>query len=206
MQAIRNLLTNGLNPVTVGGTGTTIKLFPQLPGASIGVASTKNGYLYAPDNMEANGQRLFVHASGNFTIGNIASGSSSPNVTVALYGVTFAGNLPSGAVTVGGQTVAPYTGATAIISQTFNGSSDLVAAGYPWSFELSLEGDNTSGILQAYNGAIAIDGVAGTFSASAALSSINFNSPVPFALVVGVTFSVSDANASANMYEFQMEA
>lgn len=177
-------------------------MFPQLPGASIGVASTKNGYLYCPDNNEANNQRLFVHASGNLTIGAVST--TSPAVTVALYPVTFAGNVPAGAPTVGGQTVAPYTGATAIISQTLAAAGDT-GVSYPWSLEVVLTGDNTGGLLQAYNGAIAINGVAGSFSASVPLSSINMAAPVPFALVVGVTFSVSDANASASMYQFYME-
>jgi hypothetical protein len=53
---------------------------------------------------------------------------------------------------------------------------------------------------------IAIDGVAGTFTASAAGTGINMNSPVPFALVVGVTFSVSDTAALANLYQLDLSA
>src|ERR1700679_817170 len=153
-QPIQNLLINGISPVTVGGTGTTLKLFPNSPGVSIGVASTKNGYLYCPDNNSVNNQRGSVRASGNFTIGS--GTASSPNVTVGLYLATFAGNIPSGAVTIGAQTTAPYTVATAIISQTFNGSSDLLVAGYPWALNVDLQGDNTSGVLQAMSGNIAI--------------------------------------------------
>lgn len=201
---ITNLLINGISGVSVGGSGTTLKIFPQAPGASIGVASTKNGYLYCPDSNKVNNQRLSVRATGNFTIGS--GTASSPNVTVGLYLATFAGNNPAGAVTIGGQTTAPYAGATAIVSQTFNGSSDLLVTGYPFAINVDLQGDNTSGVLQAMSGNIAIDGVAGTFTASAAGTGINMNSPVPFALVVGVTFSVSDTAALANLYQLDLSA
>ena len=179
-------------------------MFPNAPGASISVASTKNGYLYAPDNNKINNVRITVKAAGNFSIGTGAS--TSPSVTVALYPVSFKGNVPTGAVTIGGQTTAPYTGATAIISQTFTGASDLTVGGYPWTLLCDLQGDNTSGLLQAVSGSICIDGTAGTFTASVPLSSVSMNSPVPFGFVVGVTFSVSDSGATANMYQFQMES
>ena len=203
IQVLSNLLCNGLTPVSTGGSGTSLKLLPQLPGASIGVASTKNGYVYCPDNGQANGQRMQAIASGDFTIGG-GPNFTSPAVTVALYFVTFAGNVPAGLATIGGQTVAPYTGATTLITQTFVGSSDVLAAGYPWALSVDLMGSQNSGLVQTLSGSIAIDGVAGSFSASVPGSGINFNSAIPFALVVGVTSSVSDTSFLANMFEFQL--
>lgn len=191
-EVIANLLLNGLNPVTVGGTGTAIKYFPNVPGASIGVASTKNGYLYCPGVGKANAQRLSVRASGNFTAGN--GSNTSPAITVGLYPVTFAGNVPSGTPTIG----------SAVISQIFAAASDLIGY-YPFSLSADVQGDNTSGIVQSLSGNIAIDGSAGSFSNAAILSSVNMLAPVPFAFVVGVTFSVSDSLASANLYQFDLQ-
>lgn len=197
MQAITNLLINGVSPVTVGGTGITVKYFPKAPGASIGVASSSNGYLYAPDSLKLNGQQFQVKAAGNFTVGSGAA--SSPIVTVALYPVTFAGNVPSGTATIS---------ATPVVSQSLAAASDLVGY-YPWAIRADLMGDNNSGILQLITGNAAIDGINTNNNPTASatvLSGVNFNSPVPFAFVVGVTFSVSDPGALANMYQFYMEA
>ena len=193
-EVIANLLLNGLNPVTVGGTGTAIKYFPNVPGASIGVASTKNGYLYCPGVGKANAQRLTVRASGNFTIGTPGGGVASPAVTVGLYPVTFSGNTPAGTPTIG----------SAIVSQIFAAASDLIGY-YPFALNADVQGDNTSGIVQSLAGNIVIDGTAGSFSTAAILSSVNMLAPVPFAFVVGVTFSVSDSLASANLYQFDLQ-
>lgn len=204
-QPVTNLLCNGGNPVIVGGTGTAIKYFPMVPGASIGVASVKNGFLFVPGNGEANAQRISIRAGGNFTIGNNAP-SASPAVTIALYPVTFTnGNPADSNPSALGLTSTASIKATAIISQTFAAASDL-AGFYPWALTVDLQGDTLSGLVQASGGNIAIDGVSGTFTAGLAsgLTSINFSSAAPFGLVVGVTFSVSDANALANMYQFDL--
>jgi hypothetical protein len=207
-QPITNLLINGLNPVTVGGTGTAIKYFPYLPGASIGVASTKSGFLMIPGNAEANAQRMEVRAVGNFSIGNNAP-AASPAVTLALYPVTFPDQIASIANSNANQQNTASTaviGATAIVSQTFAAASDKVGTAQPWSLSAVLAGDSLSGLVQLVGGDIVMDGTAGTVTAGlvSGLSGINFSNVVPFALVIGVTFSVSDAAASANMYQFQL--
>jgi hypothetical protein len=203
---ITNLLINGANPVNVGGTGTTLKIFPYVPGASIGVASTKNGYLYVPGNGEANAQRMSVRANGNFTIGG---DTSSPNFTLGLYAATFVGNVAT-------------LVATPIFSQTFTGSGEGGATGtyYPWSLTADIVGDGLvaqqgqasqanfigSGLVQLVSGSSCIDG---TFASATAglvtgLTSINFNAAIPFGLAVGVTFSQSGSGNSANMYQFDL--
>jgi hypothetical protein len=203
-QIVKNLLINGQNPVTVGGTGTTTKFFPAVPGSGIGVTSTKNGFLFVPDNNEANAQRLNVTASGNFTIGSGAT--TSPAVTIGLYPVTFTGSAqinsnPSAL----GLTSTASIGATPILSATFAGASDLTGF-YPWALTCDLQGDSSSGLVQLLSGSIVIDGTgtASTIGLVSGLSGINFATVAPYGVVVGVTFSVSDPGALANMYQFIM--
>jgi len=192
-QPVTNLLINGLNPVSVGGTGTAIKYFPIVPGASIGVASTKNGYLYVSGNGSANGQQLSVRASGNLNVG--AGAVSSPLVTVGLYPVTFVGTV--------GTIVS-----TAIISQQSTTAMEPTQAAIPWALNVNLIGDTLSGLVQAIGGAIAIDGTAGTFSTGlvTGLTAINFSNPIPYGVVVGVTFSQSESGNNANMYQFEIQS
>lgn len=201
---IKNTLINGINPVTVGGTGITIKYFPAAPGASIGVASLKNGILFVPDNGEANGQRITIKAGGNYLIG-VDAPSASPSCTIGLYPVTFA-NATAVANSNPASTLASTAviGATAIVSQTQ--TLNIVGAA-PWALQVDLLGDSTSGLVQLCSGSIVMDGTAGTVTAGlvSGLSGINFSSVAPYGLVVGVTFSVSDAQASANMYQFYLE-
>jgi hypothetical protein len=63
-------------------------------------------------------------------------------------------------------------------------------------------------LVTLYDPFILIDGTAGSTSGSVGLvtglTGINFSNPVPYGLVVGVTFSVSDASAAANMYQFSV--
>src|SRR4029077_10810347 len=195
---ITNFLINGLNPVSVGGTGTTVKYFPNASGnftSGVTPSSVKNGYLFVPDSGKVNNQRLAVRASGNWTVGTGAT--SSPATTIGLYPVTFAGNVPTGTPTIG----------AAIISQQLAGASEGGAPGtfYPWALTADLAGDNTSGIVTALGGSIVMDGVAGSFSVANVLTGVNMLSAVPFALLVGVTFSVSDPGALANMYQFDLQ-
>src|ERR1700677_35486 len=204
-QGIKNFLINGAGPGTGGGKGTLPKYFPAQPGSGIGVTSTKNGFLFVPDNNEANGQRLTVAASGNFTIGSGAT--TSPAVTVGLYPVTFANataqiNSNPSAL---GLTSTATIGATPIISATFAAASDLTGY-YPWALTCDLEGDSTSGLVQVLSGSIVIDGTgtSATIGLVSGLTGINFASVAPYGVVVGVTFSVSDPGALANMYQFIM--
>jgi hypothetical protein len=207
-QPITNLLINGANPVTVGGTGTAIKYFPAVPGASIGVASLKNGILFVPGNGEGNSQRMAVRACGNFTIGTPGVGVASPAVTVALYPVTFPNSAAVANSNPSAQalTSTAVIGSTPIVTQTFAAASD--AGGYyPWALTVDLQGDTLSGLVQQVAGNIVIDGTAGTFTPGlvTGLTGINFSNPVPYGLVVGVTFSVSDAQALSNMYQFDLQ-
>ena len=209
-QVVTNLLLNGLSGLTVGGSGTGTKYWPLQPGASIGVNSTKNGYLYIPGNGASNGQRLSVRATGNFQVGY---GTACPNVTIGLYSVTFAGNVPSGTPTIN---ATPVLISSSITAQT----ADQIA--YPFSLVCDLAGDGTgtagpgnigdvvntngSGLVQTLSGAIVVDGVNtnATAGLTSGLTGINFSSSVPFALLMGITFSQSDSGNSATLFQFDL--
>jgi len=209
-QPVTNLLINGLNPVTVGGTGTAVKIFPYVPGASIGVASTRAGVLFIPGNGEANAQRLSVRAGGNITFGGDLT---SPAVTIGLYPVTFSATVVSGlSCTV--------VGATPIFSNTFAASAD-VSSIIPWALTADLEGDGLlaqqgqasqpqfggSGLVQLLSGAIVMDGTnaSATPALVSSLSGVNMNAAIPYGLAVGITFSISGAGNSASMYQFDLQ-
>lgn len=209
MQVIKNLLINGASPVTVGGTGATQKIFPYVPGPSIGVAANSSspfygvGVLAVPGNNELNGQNMLVSACGNFEVG---AGGACPNVTFKLLAATSLANLSAGTYTTLGTS-------GAITAQ------NLDNVFYPWSLEFYINGDTGSGIVQG-TGEFLIDGtyvgngsnagaqgVLGTTGGWSQLSGINFSGATPaFYLAVGVTFSVSESGNSANMYQFQLMA
>jgi len=180
-------------PIGFTGNPTGILYFPggsTSSGIPAGLNSSSNGYI-SPGS-KANGQVITTKAAGDFTIGTL--GGTSPAVTVGLYLATFAGNSAGGVVTIN---------AYPIISGTFAGTGDLEGY-YPWGLSVDLMGTTNSGLVQAMSGYIVIDGVAGSFNPSVVTSQINMSSSIPFALVVGVTFSVADTAAQANMYEFRL--
>ena len=210
-QVVTNLLINGLNPATLGGTGTAIKYFPNQPGVSIGQASTKSpqgaGVLFAPGNGEANGQRMSIRASGNITI---SGDTSSPNITLGLYPVSYAGTVGT-------------IGATAILSQvlTASGTTEPFAV-LPWCLSADIVADGLvaqqvqagpqfgnggSGIAMLVAGFSQIDVTASGQQSGvviSGLSNLNMNAAIPFGLVVGITFSQSSSANAANMYQFDL--
>ncbi len=197
MQVITGYLVNGANPVTIGGLGTGIKYFPSVPGPSIGVtrttpsATSSIGQLKLPGQNRLNGQLFRVDAVGYVvTDGAIAC----PQVTIALYAQTnqqIDGHNPT------------YT---SIAQFTAAAQGNVLAE--PFRVTAHLSGDSVSGILQGSQEAI-YNGVFDDTSPTALennLSGINFNANVPFGLVVGVTFSVTGANNSANLTQFTVSA
>lgn len=187
---VNNLLINGASGVTVGGTGTAIKYFPTVPGASIGVNSTSNGYLRVPGNNAANGQRLSVRAGGNFEVG---AGGTCPTVTLALYPVTFVGTVGT-------------IGATAIVSYAST-LQNLTGTNYPFALNAELCGDSGSGLVQILSGQILVDGTntAATPGLVTGLTAINFANSIPFGVVMAVTFSVSESGNSATLFQFDLQ-
>jgi hypothetical protein len=173
-----------------------------VPGSSINVASTRNGYLFIPGNGMANAQRMSVRAGGTFAIGNDAP-TASPAVTIAAYPVTWPAGNPSASNPSSSLADNAVIGTTAIVSQQLATSNIKLATGLPWALLFDLEGDSSSGLVQLLSGNIIMDGTAGTVTAGlvSGLSAINFSLPVPFGIVFGVTFSVSDPLATASLYQ-----
>jgi hypothetical protein len=200
MSVIADFLVNGSSLSVVGGTGTAKKYFPRTLGPSIGVApltpsSTSSvGQLAVPGQNVLNGKLFSVIAAGSFI-----AGASAGSETVTL--VVDANTAAPGAS-------ASYTNLAT--STAFAPPVDGVE--HSFLIKLDLYGDNLSGIVGGVQ-TVMIDGVLNNSTpknSANVLSSINFNggisgsNGVPFGLVVGVTFSVSNASNSASLSQFQI--
>lgn len=204
MNVITNLLVNGVAPVIVGGSGTGLKWFPALPGASIGATNNLPGMLFVPGNNEFNGQLMHVFATGNATMDQTIS---SPAITISLGAL----KNPAASFNPNNQpTTAPSFSPTTIASSQHAVSGYGTATIIPWSLEAWINADNASGLLQgSYK--VVIDNVTETgsgngTSAITSLSGVSMSSVTPFGLAVGVTFSVSGTANSASLYQFSLEA
>lgn len=201
MSVLADFQVNGLNPSVIGGTGVAIKYFPRLLGSAIGVqsvapsATSAAGQLVPPAFNELNGRTFKVQAAG--TVLPFTGGGT---YTVSLQANT-------GTVASPSYTTIASTGAITLASAT------------PVNFmlDVTLMGNTAVGKLDGYyqgstNGALAVTGGTAQREIDAALSGLNFgtgltssgNQGVPFGLVVGVTFSVSLAQNSASLYQFQV--
>jgi hypothetical protein len=204
MSVIAGYQVNGANPVTVGGTGTTIKYFSNVPGAAgflsgtsgvnSGVSSnnlpntpsaTSNaGGLQVPGFAVLNGQVFSATAAGNIYLHTSGSGVTG---TVGMYLSTQLPNQTPTYQTLVALTVTNPTAATYL----------------PWFLNMQMQGDTSSGMLQLIESG-AINGVVTVPTQVTALTGINFSSNPAFTLVVGVTFNTSDSLNSANLYQFQV--
>ena len=187
-ETISNLLINGASPVTVGGTGTTAKYFPAVPGASIGVNSTAVGYVYVPGNNAVNGQSMTITAVGSYTLD--PTDASSPTVLVELV----ATKNPTAASPT--YTIIATTGSVA--------SSGIGVASDSFRIQASVFGDNISGLLSGNYTAIMNTALKNSppTTLTNTVSGLSFSSAVPFALALRITFSVTGAANSASLYQF----
>jgi hypothetical protein len=205
MQTVSNLLLNGNTPVTVGGTGTTAKFFPPVPGPSINVASTKVGYIFPQGNNASNNQKLHVIACGNLTV--------DPTIACPTFRVELVGSTN---YTAAAPTYVSLADSTA--EQPGEISGDAVAT-QPWSIDSWLQVDGTGGVMQGYSfiqvgGELDVvptvgAGLSNTFTGISMSAPINpvgvTGSTAPFALAVRVTFGTSAAGNLASMYQFALE-
>lgn len=191
---INDFLVNGSNPSTVGGTGTSAKYFPRVLGTSgptggqsVAPSATSNaGRLNVPGFNELNGQWFDVLVGAEITSG---VADSSVTVALSLYADTAAlGSAPS------------YTQ----IATTGFFTAALENTAYEVGLKVSLFGESKSGVVRGFQSGVygANNLAAGSLTNN--LSSINFASASPFGLVVGVTFSTSDAGNAASLYQFQI--
>jgi hypothetical protein len=198
---VADFQVNGSNPSTVGGTGTAVKYFPRPfgtggPGGALPSTPSSTsavGQLPVPGFNIFNGQILEVVASGDFVADEV---DGSPTLTVKLFAQT--GSLTSPTYT--------QLASTGTITPTANATYGN------WALDVVMSGDTNSGIVGGYYTAWWNNTIVTPTALTNSLSSINFNSGiggagqygVPFGLVVGVTFSVSEATNSAHMYQFQI--
>ena len=205
--SVTSYSVSGSSPSTVGGVNIITKdssgnsnlgrkFFPNLLGASIGKLpaapseSNASGQLAVPGSNSVNGRWFTVLAGGTF--GN-DTGDPSATVEIALYANT---NTVIGLVaspnyvkvgTTGSLTPSPF----GIVNS--------------WVLKFDFFGDSNSGLAIGTYKAIVSGSLAnGTPAATVALSNINFGSPIPFGLVVGVTFGTSDATNTASLMQFEL--
>jgi hypothetical protein len=207
MQTVSNLLLNGNTPVTVGGTGTTAKFFPPVPGPSINVNSTKVGYIYPQGNNASNNQRLHVMATGNVT----------PDPTIACP--TFRIELVA---TKDYLIAAPvYVSIVDSTADALGETTGDATATQPWMIDAWLSVDGTGTVMQGYaflliGGDVdvlpvsgATGGLSNTFLINGGVGQGMINGPeqgsAPFALAVRATFGTSAAGNTASMYQFALE-
>jgi len=193
MSVINDFLVNGLNPSTVGGAGSTVKYFPRLFGGfnveSTAPSATSNaGQLVVPGNSALEAQWFDVLVGGS-----ILSGVADSSVTakVSLYAQTAAaGATPS------------YTE----IATTGFFTAPLEQTSYAFALKVQLFGSTKSGVVRGFQSGIfgANNIAAGNLTNN--LSGVSMASSTPFGLVVGVTFSNSDAGNAASLNQFQIAA
>lgn len=216
MQVVQDFGVNGQFPSTVGGTGTAIKYFGRNAAFAAGAtwtspatpsSSNANGALIVPADNKLNGQLLEVVVSGAFLPSSAIT--SSETVKVELYAVT------------GSFTSPVYTRLAAI--GAFAPGVDGIW--YNFSFDVELMGNNRSGIVGGDYVAVVNNTFSNTGGSNAqvtldnSLTGIVFGNQTPqtpnqvpgalggpFGLVVGVTFSQSDAGNKAELYEFSISA
>ena len=214
MFIIQDFGVNGQFPSTVGGTGTAIKYFGRNAAFAAGATWTSpatpsstnaNGALIVPADNKLNGQLLEVVASGAFLPSSAIT--SSETVKVELYAVT--GTLTS----------PTYTRLAGI--GAFAPGVDGIW--YNFSFDVTLQGNNDSGIVGGSytavvnnsfsnsggtNAQVALDnsltGI--VFGQSGTVNAVPGALGGPFGLVVGVTFSQSDAGNKGKLYDFSISA
>jgi len=196
MQAFATAGISGISPVTVGGTGTTAKIFPSL------LSSTAAASLVIPASGEYEGREIVIRAAGKLYVHG-----TTPTINFVLQSGT---SLTAASNT----TVATLAAAASLTT----------AHTYPFAFQAVLQGDSTSGIVQVVEADFACNGavqtVEGTGITATSLTGINFlaggptgivlagngNGGAAINLVFGLTWAVSDAANTASLDQFFAEA
>jgi len=208
-QALTQYSINGSNPSTVGGTGTAIKYFGNLPGPSIAVnnltpsATNAKGQLLVPGSNRLNGQSFHVLSSGNFEVG---AGGASSTVTITMQANT--------------GTVATPVYTTIAASNAYAAEvSDGVF--YPFNMDVLIQGDGQSNLIQgSYTSQFDNAAVTSTTTLNSSLAGLlpsignsyqglypaltAFQVEPVFGLVIGITFGTSVPGNSANLFNFAL--
>lgn len=205
MSVLAQYLLNGLTPATVGGTGTTIKYFTDLPAnpagwltsnVNVNAPATSNqqgstptttnnlGGLPVPGRSVLNGNRFNIFASGDITF---AAADASGGAT---------GILVQASTAAAGATPAYTTIGAATVNQPVDGVT------YPWSISIIVQGTTTAGLLQFSYSSI-FDGQA-TVTANGVVTGVSFATEPAFVVVCGVMFPTSNAANTASLYELRV--
>lgn len=203
MSNVLDFQVNGLNPSTVGGTGTTVKYFQRIlgtngpgSGPNTNISSTNAaGALMLPASSVFNAQVFDVIACGSF---GSDTGDPSGTVTIQLFAVT---------------------GSLASPTYTAIASTGAVTPAYPaaesWALIVSLYGDSNSGVLGGSYDALVQGALVNSThkSSDAIITGLNFKTGnvslqqgAVLGFVVGATFGTSNATNTASMYEFTIES
>lgn len=195
LQLAQRIDIDGLHPLTVSGIGSQIKYFGAVNAVvppSISPSAVTLGFLPMLGNNAANGKRTLVRAAGDFQAG---ADVASPSVTIGLYVV----KQP---VVVSGSMGLPASESFIALASYQHPAVSSVCM--PWLMLVNLQSTTNSGILQG-DYTIQIDNESiQTGSISSLLSNVNMDLSIPFALAVGVTFSVSGGLNTASMYQFDL--
>lgn len=198
MSVIRDFQVSALYPSIVGGTGTAVKYFPRVLGASIGNQSTTPstasavGQLDVPAMSELDGEQFEVTLG--LTFGS-DTGSPSGTVTLGLYA----------------QTSATPTSPTYTAIGTSGALTPNLAAAGDILLKFTLFGSTKSGLVQGIKSGVWQGGIIAA-AATTNLSGITFSGAglglpsagIAFGLVAGVTFGTSDATNTARLTQFQI--
>lgn len=186
---------SGQAPLVVGGTGTGVKIFPAVPGPGFnngGNASFFNGTSASTtaavvnlQSPQSEGVISRIRASGNVYLHG-----TSPTIALGLYKGS---SLTSSSDTL----IASISAVTGLTTAAF----------YPFAFQIDLQGDANSGLIQGFNATCFVNGA--TQSVTVASSGIPLTAQdllttsVPFCF--SATFGVSDALNIANLQQFVLE-
>lgn len=205
--SVTSYSVSGLSPSTVGGVNVTTKdssgnnqtrkFFSDLLGASIGKRpaapseTSAAGQLAVPGSNSLNGRWFTVMAGGTF---GSDTGDPSATVQIGLYANTN--------TVIGSGNIAPtYT----LLGSTGASTPSPLGIVNSWALKFDFFGDSNSGlVIGAYKAIVAGSLANGTPAATVALSGINLGNPLPFGLIVGVTFGTSDATNTASLMQFQI--
>jgi hypothetical protein len=168
---------------SVGASSTAILTFPLIapPGGTVTQAAVLN--VQGSSRME--GRRFTIRASGRATFGSTAD----PTLNLGLYQGT--------SLTSTNNTLVGALGSAA---------SQTISTTVPFSYEATLQGDSTSGIVQGTFGMFINNTITAasqiTANSDAGLTGVNFASEPALQFVFAVTFGVSDAKNLAVLDEF----
>jgi hypothetical protein len=217
MSVLADFQVSGLFPSVVGGTGTAQKFFPRLLGSTIGAVpltpslTSSVGQLVLPGMSVLNGQIFKVKATGDvlaFTGGGtytvtVSANSALPGATPVYVALASTGaiTLASATKTVWGLDITMFGSTNSGQLAGFYDSVTTVAAGTQAAKARSATGLDSilTNATVNFNGLIPT----GLSTASGGPGSQS-GTAYPFGLVVGVTFSVSLAQNTASLYQFQV--